>query len=153
MIYNQFLWVMFPQWEWSGNEQATLYWARLSLCPIGHLLLVSKQKEFMEGLFQVYEMRVSSKIFSGNTREVCTLSKAGFLCWHLTWQLVALWLSFFFLRHFFLLGWSVQIVLKVNTEMSKSDFYLSHNRDNSCWTLGWVPDLSRCYGVRLKNDS
>lgn len=77
MIYNQFLWVMFPQWEWSGNEQATLYWARLSLCPIGHLLLVSKQKEFMEGLFQAYEMQVSSKIFSGNTREVCTLSKAG----------------------------------------------------------------------------
>lgn len=34
--------------------------------------------------------------------------------------------------------------------MSKYDFYLSHKRDNSCWTSGWVPDLSECYRFRLK---
>lgn len=94
MIYNQFLWVMFPQWEWFGNEQVTMYWARLSLCPIGHLLLISNQKEFTQGLFQVYELLVSFQISSANAPEVCALSKGGIPV--LTWQLVALWLPYFF---------------------------------------------------------
>lgn len=42
----------------------------------------------------MYKTRVSSEISSGNTAEVHALSKGGIPV--LTWQLVALWLPFFF---------------------------------------------------------
>lgn len=131
MIYNQFLWVMFPQWEWFGYEQAILCQARLSLCPIGHLLPVSNQKGFMQGLFQVQETLVSSQILMEMPQKLVLCQKEEFFAnMAACCSLASFFL--FFLGHFFLLGWSVQITLKVNTEMSKSDFYLSHNRDNSC---------------------
>lgn len=50
MMYNQFLWVMFPQKEWFGREQVPLRYSKLSLCPVGHFLIlfvVFSHKELM----------------------------------------------------------------------------------------------------------
>lgn len=151
MIYNQFLWVMFPQWEWSGNEQShpVLGKALSRFVPLDTCSLFPKRRNLWRAFFKCMRRKwaqrslvepllnlvpCQSKNSCANMAACC--SPASFF--------------FFFLRHFFFLGWSVQIVLKVNIEMSKSDFDLSHNRDNSCWTLGRVPNLSPCYGFCFK---
>lgn len=142
---------MFPQWEWSGNEQATLYWIRLSLAPLDTCSFFPNGRNLWRAFFKCMRCEWAQRSLVETLLKFVPCQKEEFLRYHGSLLLSGFLLFFFFFpRHFFLLGWSVQIVLKVNTEMSKSDFYLSHNRDNSCWTLGWVPDLSWCCGVRLK---
>lgn len=136
-------------WKWAGytvlDKAPTLCPWMLSPCfqPEGIYL------QFFPSIWDTSELTALQWEFSSGS---CFVKRKNSYANMAVLLLSAFGSFLFFLRYFFLLGWSVQIVLKVNTEMSKSDFYLSHKRDNSCWTLGWVPDLSWCYCFRLRND-
>lgn len=54
MIYNQFLWVMFPQWEWSGNEQShpVLGKALSRFVPLDTCSLFPKRRNLWRAFFK-----------------------------------------------------------------------------------------------------